>query len=111
MVRAVVDYCPNSVSEYKTIHYRKLKNIDDESFKSDLVNNLASDLLFQQTEFGSTITMYNNAAQGVLDNHAPLITKVVKIVPRAPWFDNEYCLLYTSPSPRDTERSRMPSSA
>ena len=23
----------------------------------------------------------------------------------------EYCLLYTSPSPRDTERSRMPSSA
>ena len=24
---------------------------------------------------------------------------------------DEYCLLYTSPSPRDTERSRMPSSA
>ena len=24
---------------------------------------------------------------------------------------SEYCLLYTSPSPRDTERSRMPSSA
>ena len=24
---------------------------------------------------------------------------------------NTYCLLYTSPSPRDTERSRMPSSA
>ena len=35
----------------------------------------------------------------------------------APWFDanglNDVapCLLYTSPSPRDTERSRMPSSA
>ena len=26
-------------------------------------------------------------------------------------FKNEICLLYTSPSPRDTERSRMPSSA
>ena len=25
--------------------------------------------------------------------------------------DNYICLLYTSPSPRDTERSRMPSSA
>ena len=25
--------------------------------------------------------------------------------------DNNACLLYTSPSPRDTERSRMPSSA
>ena len=28
------------------------------------------------------------------------------------WFgDNEICLLYTSPSPRDVEESRMPSSA
>ena len=26
-------------------------------------------------------------------------------------FDRMICLLYTSPSPRDTERSRMPSSA
>ena len=25
--------------------------------------------------------------------------------------EQEFCLLYTSPSPRDTERSRMPSSA
>ena len=26
-------------------------------------------------------------------------------------FENNYCLLYTSPSPRDRTRSRMPSSA
>ena len=26
-------------------------------------------------------------------------------------YQDGYCLLYTSPSPRDTERSRMPSSA
>ena len=25
--------------------------------------------------------------------------------------EGDFCLLYTSPSPRDTERSRMPSSA
>ena len=32
---------------------------------------------------------------------------------RRPWTDNEFrdCLLYTSPSPRDMRRSRMPSSA
>ena len=29
----------------------------------------------------------------------------------APWFDANGCLLYTSPSPRDVEESRMPSSA
>ena len=27
------------------------------------------------------------------------------------WRDNWYCLLYTSPSPRDRQKSRMPSSA
>ena len=27
------------------------------------------------------------------------------------WVDNEACLLYTSPSPRDATLSRMPSSA
>ena len=28
-----------------------------------------------------------------------------------PWTVRQYCLLYTSPSPRDRTRSRMPSSA
>ena len=28
-----------------------------------------------------------------------------------PVFDNYFCLLYTSPSPRDSDSSRMPSSA
>ena len=27
------------------------------------------------------------------------------------WMEQEHCLLYTSPSPRDRTRSRMPSSA
>ena len=27
------------------------------------------------------------------------------------WIQDEYCLLYTSPSPRDRQKSRMPSSA
>ena len=27
------------------------------------------------------------------------------------WLDSNICLLYTSPSPRDRTRSRMPSSA
>mgnify|MGYP003316093453 CR=1 FL=1 len=31
--------------------------------------------------------------------------------PKYPIIDNSSCLLYTSPSPRDVEESRMPSSA
>ena len=33
------------------------------------------------------------------------------LLTRIAWDLLRYCLLYTSPSPRDTERSRMPSSA
>ena len=36
----------------------------------------------------------------------------VKSIPgRAFYFETYFCLLYTSPSPRDVEESRMPSSA
>ena len=90
MVRAMVDYCPNTISEYKMIHYRKLKNINRDSFRSDLIQNFASDQLLDQADFGYTINMYNKTLKDTLDKHAPLITKVVKIVTRAPWFDNEY---------------------
>ena len=49
--------------------------------------------------------------------NATIIGEVVLKKDASVWFnavlraDNEPCLLYTSPSPRDTERSRMPSSA
>ena len=42
-----------------------------------------------------------------------LFNKVLKANPKNPcFFDRDrFCLLYTSPSPRDRTRSRMPSSA
>ena len=49
------------------------------------------------------------------DNGKALSIKSVDLVNKDGiiWFDirEKTCLLYTSPSPRDTERSRMPSSA
>ena len=39
----------------------------------------------------------------------PLVKKV--LVCDSPNYQNYFCLLYTSPSPRDRTRSRMPSSA
>jgi len=36
---------------------------------------------------------------------------MVDVVPEQPTTNNETCLLYTSPSPRDATLSRMPSSA
>ena len=42
-------------------------------------------------------------------NHPELIQKYLGTV--VPYTDNYFCLLYTSPSPRDATLSRMPSSA
>ena len=42
-----------------------------------------------------------------IDNDKERISLSIKQVNEDPWF----CLLYTSPSPRDNGRSRMPSSA
>ena len=36
---------------------------------------------------------------------------MIKLFPNGYWASNNRCLLYTSPSPRDRTRSRMPSSA
>ena len=44
----------------------------------------------------------------------PILKSVTAEFSKAKWFDSEEieaCLLYTSPSPRDRTRSRMPSSA
>ena len=41
-----------------------------------------------------------------IEGNNPFSTKVIELLK-----DNEVCLLYTSPSPRDMRRSRMPSSA
>ena len=43
------------------------------------------------------------------ENYKEYVAKVTEVVKK---FGGEYlCLLYTSPSPRDMRRSRMPSSA
>ena len=46
----------------------------------------------------------------VTPNDAGIINYLVKIL-KPIGFDCKVCLLYTSPSPRDRQKSRMPSSA
>ena len=51
---------------------------------------------------------------GIMPGHAPLLSDLrpgpVRLV-KDGGDEEVYCLLYTSPSPRDVEESRMPSSA
>ena len=36
------------------------------------------------------VTAYNTLMSSIVDSHAPLKTKQIKVVPNAPWFDSEY---------------------
>ena len=39
------------------------------------------------------VTNYNKVILGIIDKHAPVRSKTVKVVLRAPWFDTEYVTL------------------
>ena len=55
---------------------------------------------------GSDWVLHNNTKQGIIVDRATVAIEGMHLA------DNGYsCLLYTSPSPRDRTRSRMPSSA
>ena len=56
--------------------------------------------------FGAYIGLCNKTETG--DNYIPVATKTYQIIDME---EGDICLLYTSPSPRDVEESRMPSSA
>ena len=73
----------------KIIKYRKLKNIDSVSFIRDVSERM--DL--SSEAFGDNVKTYNKVLSDILDKQAPVITKTIKIVPNAPWFDAEYASL------------------
>ena len=79
--------CMVSKSEYKTFHHRNLKSIDIDLFRNELTDTLNQ---LNQSDFGAKIDSYNTQLRALLDKHAPLKKKIVKIVPNAPWFDAEY---------------------
>ena len=72
---------------HKQISYRNTKNIDLEKFNGEISERFA---VSPTTSFGENINQYNEILRYVLDRHAPLKTRNVKLVPEAPWFDGEY---------------------
>ena len=65
-------------------------------------------LLNEDGEIGEVIKLTNDASKGRSGGLVPLNAKLKATIAEL-W--NATCLLYTSPSPRDRTRSRMPSSA
>ena len=88
----LVDFCVDVTVERKLekeIRYRKLNDIDTEKLVEDITNSFA----ITDNSFGENITSYNEAMRRITDEHAPVITKTIKVVPNAPWFDSEYAEL------------------
>ena len=79
---------------FQSFNEKEEKN-EDHSFESDLYN-LIYEIIIADHE--------------ITDQEINLASELVEYYFKIPTLNNN-CLLYTSPSPRDNGRSRMPSSA
>ena len=79
----------------------------------ELINNSALSSFSSSVDFLSGRATHSVvSAYGRIDeNNFALIWKNPRIKAAAPVIEVMACLLYTSPSPRDRQKSRMPSSA
>ena len=77
-----------SESITKTITYRKVKKVNCLKFRNDVQDTLSD--LPHSNNMKEKITNYNNTMTTVMNKDAPVITKTIRIVPHAPWFDAEY---------------------
>ena len=72
----------------KRIKYRSIKKVDVDQFNNMVVTRL--DALPFTNNLKAKVSSYNAALEKLVDEVAPVKTKVIKLVPNAPWFDEEY---------------------
>ena len=75
--------------ETKTITFRKLKDIEDESFRADLLSSDFCTTNFDDVSVDEMVDLYNVSLISVLDKHAPLLSKNIVIKPKSPWYTGE----------------------
>lgn len=73
----------------KTITYREIGKMDPDMFINDL-KNLVDNRSSYLTNFGESITHLSTNFSLILESHAPLVTKTVSVIDKAPWFNNDY---------------------
>ena len=79
----------NTQQKTRTIHYRKLKNVDMVAFRNDLKVAYESMQFAENENFETLATQYHNLSSSVVNQHAPLaVMKSQSSKP--PWIDLEY---------------------
>ena len=72
----------------KEIRYRSIKKVDMDQFNKMVATKL--DALPVTKDLKAKVRSYNTALRQLVDEVAPVKSKVIKLVPNAPWFDEEY---------------------
>ena len=88
---------PECTNNKKTITFRNIKDMDHDQFSLDLLEVLEPLSVDDHVNesFENMICVYNDVCTALIDEHAPIITKVINDRPTAPWFDGEYKSLRT----------------
>ena len=68
-------------------------------------------ILFQEIKISNILRIVSNSISDNFITKLISLGAVMNLIVFFVFLRYDYCLLYTSPSPRDTDKSRMPSSA
>ncbi len=74
-----------------SLSFRNVKKVNCERFSSDIQQEYSK--LLSTTDLKDKISGYTDVMTNVMNKHAPEITKTIRLVPHAPWFDAEYASL------------------
>ena len=69
------------------VTYRKLKNIDQSKIDQDLSNIVQQSIYLHNASPDELVSFYNDNLKKLLDQHAPLKTKLLRISHLQPWFN------------------------
>ncbi|XP_052761992.1 uncharacterized protein LOC128204630 [Mya arenaria] len=73
----------------KTVTYRKLKSIDVDEFKTDILESDILNSVNDSLNVDELVDAYNDGLYSLLDKHAPLKSKTVVLRPMNPWYSQE----------------------
>ncbi len=73
----------------RQVTYRKFKAINADNFSKDLRSSALCDTDNSPKDIHETLNLYNNILTKLVDEHAPLCTRLITLRPNAPWFTEE----------------------
>ncbi len=83
-------FCELSVkrpaNKTQTIQYRKLKAVDTVALTRDIQNSALTMADISTLSVSDLASMYNSELQGIMDEHAPMKTRVITLRPDTEWF-------------------------